>query len=94
MADYQLVERKGSLVVSIVGYDGPRLPLLRAFQACAEGNCTCPTEHLQTLDALDADEIDGRIELTLRPRRGARLDLPEVQQCLERTLTRFEGVSI
>lgn len=94
MADYQLAERKGALVVSIVGYDGPRLPLLRAFEACAEGTCSCPTEHLQILDALEADEIDGRIELTLHPRRGARLDPTVVQRCLETTLTRFAGVSI
>lgn len=94
MADYQLAEHAGSLVVSIVGYEGPRLPLLQAFDACRTGRCTCGQDELRKLDSLDADEVDGRIELTLRPRRGAHLDLDEVRRCLETTLTRYDGVSI
>ena len=94
MADYQMSERGGATVVSIVGYDGPRLPLLRAFDACREGRCTCATDQVEHLLELDADESDGRIELTLRPAPGARLDREAVARSLESTFTRFEGISL
>ena len=94
MADYQLAERGPDFVVSIVGYDGPRLPLLRAFDACQQGECTCATDQVDHLDDIEADETDGRIELTLHAAPGAHLDREAVRRSLESTLTRYQGVSV
>jgi len=94
MADYQLAENGSDFTVSIFGYDGPRLPLLRAFEPCQTGRCTCATDQIDHLGEIEADESDGRIELTLRPTPGARLDREAVARSLESTLTRFDGVSL
>lgn len=94
MADYQLAERGSDFVVSIVGYDGPRLPLLRAFEDCRKGACTCATDQIDHLDDLDADETDGRIEITLHATPGARLDREAVTRSLEAALTRYQGVQL
>ena len=94
MADYQLAEKGPDFVVSIVGYDGPRLPLLQAFDACRDGRCTCATDSIDHLHEVDADEADGRIELTLRAMPGARLDREAVTRSLESTLQRYQGVSL
>lgn len=94
MADYQMAGRGADVVVSIVGYDGPRLPLLQAFDACKVGDCTCATDQIDHLDDVDADESKGRIELTLRAAPGARLDREAVARSLEATLTRFEGIQL
>lgn len=94
MADYQLAQRGDDFVVSIVGYDGPRLPLLTAFDDCQAGRCSCASDEIDHLADVDADEDAGRIELTLRARPGARLDRDAVTRSVESTLTRYEGVSL
>ncbi|HKK72693.1 MAG TPA: hypothetical protein VKA86_15920 [Candidatus Krumholzibacteria bacterium] len=94
MAEYQLAEHGSAFVVSIVGYDGPRLPLLRAFDACRDGRCGCATDQIDHFAGVDADELDGRIELTLHARPGARLDREAVARSLEETLTRYQGMSV
>lgn len=94
MADYQLAEHGQDFVVSIVGYDGPRLPLLRAFEACQQGRCSCSTDRIEHLDDVDADEADGRIELTLHAAPGARLDRDAVTRSLESTLKRYQGIEL
>jgi hypothetical protein len=94
MAEYQLAEDGSRFVVSIIGYDGPRLPLLRAFDACRQGRCTCATDQIDHFAGVDADEQDGRIELTLHARPGARLDRDAIARSLEDTLGRYEGSSV
>lgn len=94
MAEYQLAEDGSRFVVSIVGYDGPRLPLLRAFDACRDGRCTCATDQIDHFAGVDADEQGGRIELTLHARPGARLDRAAITRSLEDTLARYQGTSV
>ncbi len=86
MTDYRMTRAGGAIVVSIVGYTGPRLPLLEALRRTS----TAHGAHETDVD-LEADEENGRIELRLRLREGQGPDPSALARGLETALERFEA---
>ena len=64
---------------------GKQSLLLKAFQECQEGRCSCPTEEYKKLDSLEIDNSVDTIHLKLKSKPGLQIDETEIDKCLEYT---------
>ena len=62
--------------------------LLKAFQECQEGRCSCPTEEYKKLESMQIEQREDGIRLRLKSKQGIELDKSEMNRCLEYTKER------
>lgn len=66
---------------------GDRAPqLLASLQECREGRCRCPTSQYDRLADMVIDVDADEVAIRLRPRDGERLDVDQLQECLDYTV--------
>lgn len=82
---HRIDERPHGLEIEINDVQGHKEKLLKAFQECREGRCSCPTEEYKKLEALEIEEGAEAIRLRLRAKRGKKVDQAEISRCLEYT---------
>ncbi len=82
---YKIDENESSIDISINDVKDKKEKLLEAFQECQEGRCSCPTEEYKKLDSLEIDDDDGNINLHLKSKDGSKINIEEINKCMEHT---------
>lgn len=73
-----------TMQVSDVGDRAPQV--FASLQKCQQGQCSCPTDQYDRLEAIDVHAANGRITVNLRPRAGEQLDVDQLRACMDYTL--------
>ena len=85
---YKSESDENNLSVRISDIGANRDELLKAFQECQEGRCSCPTDEYAKLDSLAIEQAGDDVQLRLKSKPGARLDEKEIDKCLAFTRDR------
>lgn len=73
------------LTIEVSEIEGKQERLLKAFQECREGRCSCPTDEYSKLDSLKVENSTGKISLRLKAKRGQKFNKTEIEKCLDHT---------
>lgn len=65
--------------------------LLASLRQCQDGNCGCPTDQYDRLADMSVDVAGDEVAIRLRPRSGERLDVGQLQDCLDYTLAQSQN---
>ena len=82
---HEIVKKTDGFEIEVSGIQGKEDQLLDAFQECAEGRCTCPTEEYTKLEELQVERGPKKITLRLTVKSGEELDQAEIERCLDYT---------
>ena len=82
---HEINECKSGLDITIDDMKNKRNELLKAFQECQEGKCSCPTEEYKNLESLEIEETTENITLHLKYKEGTKININEINKCLEHT---------
>lgn len=86
------IEKKGNeLNIEVSGAKGKQDKLLKAFQECQEGHCSCPTQEYAKLDSFDIENSEDTIRLRLKSKPGKEFDKSEISKCLDYTNKKVTG---
>ena len=91
MTRYQIREEQSGVSIDLTDACGHGDELLDAFEDCATGQCSCPTDQFEKLAAIDVQRYEDQIALHLESRDGARFDPSAIAACLDHTVNRVEG---
>ena len=87
---YEVEEQASGVEIRVSETGGHTASILRSMQTCQAGSCGCPSDQYDKLDAMDVDEGSDEVTLRLRPLPGERLDIEQIEACLEYTITHAE----
>jgi hypothetical protein len=90
MTQYRISNESSAVSIELTGVVGDQKELLEAFQECQEGTCSCPTDEYQNVASMTVDADESRIAIRLEAKPGAKLDVSEIESCLNDTIGRVE----
>jgi hypothetical protein len=86
MTQYSISNESSAVSIELTGVAGHQKELLEAFQMCQEGTCSCPTDEYQNVASMTVDADESRIAIRLEAKPGAKLDVSEIESCLDYTI--------
>ena len=90
MTQYKIRNESSAVAIELTGVAGHQRELLEAFQECQEGTCSCPTDEYQNVASMSVDADESRISIRLEAKPGAKLDVSEIESCLDHTISGVE----
>jgi hypothetical protein len=87
-----VVKKTDGLEIEVSDVEGKEDQFLEAFQECAEGRCTCPTQEYTKLEQLHVEQGSRGITLRLVAKKPRQLDQAEIERCLDYTQERVEEI--
>ncbi len=90
---YDIRESEAGIDIDVVDVGDKQQELLAAFQACQAGQCSCPTDEYEKLDALAITEDGESIHLHLSAKPGLHIESAEIDRCLSYTVQQVESIS-
>lgn len=90
MTDYTIRSDEDEVAIEITGAGGSQAELLQAFGECQQGQCSCPTNEYEKVDAMNVEPAGDRIAITLRAKPGVWFDADEIAACLDYTVGKGE----
>lgn len=86
------VQSDGSNVKITVGDAGAKqAALLKEFNECAEGRCTCPTPQYEKVESMQIMRGPDELSITLTAKPGEAIDQDDINRCLEHTTRKVEN---
>lgn len=85
---YEVEQDEGTVEIQIDGVGDHTPTLLRAFQECQTGNCTCPTDQYDRLATMHVGQAEDQLTLRLTAEEGQQFDVNELKMCLEHTISK------
>ena len=85
---YKIDKNEEGIEISVDDVKSKKDTLLKAFQECQQGRCSCPTEEYKKLESMQIEQREDGIQLRLKSRQGVELDKSEINKCLEYTKAR------
>ena len=64
--------------------------LMSAFKECQEGRCSCPTQEYDKLASLRVEQSLGGLNVSMKSKKGQKIDVDEIEKCLEHTKNRIK----
>ena len=90
MTRYRIHQDASAICVELTEAGGQEAELLRAFEECRSGHCTCPTSEYQKLASMQVQHDAEHISLRLQAKPGTRLDASQIAVCLDHTVTKLD----
>lgn len=85
------VQGDGSKVKITVDEVGSKqAALLKEFNECAEGRCTCPTTQYEKVESMQVTPGQDQLSITLTAKPGEAMDHADFNRCLEHTTRKVE----
>ena len=91
MTSYTINTDGDSVAIEITGVGGRQAELLEAFGECQQGQCSCPTNEFEKVDAMAVEPAEDRIAIALRAKPGETFDAAEIAACLDYTVGKGEA---
>lgn len=91
---YNIRESEAGIDIDVIDVGDKQQELLTAFQACQSGQCSCPTDEYEKLDAFAITEDEGgeNIHLHLSAKPGMHIESAEIDRCLSYTVQQVESL--
>ena len=74
-----------NVTITVDGVGSKQAALLKEFNECAEGRCTCPTTQYQKVASLQVTAAPNQIQITLKAKAGEQIEHSDINRCLEHT---------
>lgn len=87
---YKIDKNDEGIEISVNDVKNRKDTLLKAFQECQQGRCSCPTEEYKKLDSMKIEQREDGIQLRLKSKQGVNLDKSEIHRCLQYTKERIK----
>ena len=88
MTQYEITDESPAVSIELTEVAGHQEELLEAFQECQEGICSCPTDEYQNVASMTVAADETRIAIRIEAKPGAKLDVSEIESCLDYTIGR------
>ena len=88
---YEVKELEPDIEIRVSDAAGHTSQLLQSMHECQSGQCGCPTDQYDKLDAIEVEAREDEVTVRLRPLPGERLDPDEIKACLDHTTTLAQG---
>lgn len=85
---YEISEDGDEVTMLVSGTGDSADALLASFQECQAGQCSCPTDQYERLEAIDVQAGADEIAIRLTPIAGQRLDVADLRACMDYTVAR------
>ena len=79
----QIQRVKNGLKIEISENAENKKELLKEFEKCQAGTCSCPSNEYIKLDEMNVEESTGIITITLKAKKGHDFDADEIEKCLD-----------
>jgi hypothetical protein len=83
---YRIDKSPTAVAIQLTQIGGKHQQLIRAFQECAEGSCSCPTEEYDKVASMQISGDEDRIDIRLEAKPGSDFDARQIAYCLDHTL--------
>ena len=90
MTRYRIHEEASAIRIELTETGGHEPELLRAFEECRSGHCTCPTSEYQKLASMQVQHEPEHLTLRLQAQPGTRFNASEITACLDHTITKLD----
>jgi hypothetical protein len=90
MTRYKISDESSVVSIELTGVGGHQKELLEAFRGCQQGTCSCPTDEYQNVASMTVDADESRIVIRLQAKPGAKLDVSQIESCLDYTISEVE----
>jgi hypothetical protein len=88
MTRYQIKPADAGLAIEITEVGDKGDQLLAAFGECQAGQCSCPTNEYEKVEAMAVSPSEDEIGIELRARPGTQFNPEEIARCLDYTVER------
>lgn len=92
MASYLIGRSPTAVAIELTEIGGKQQQLLEAFQVCAEGRCSCPTDEYDKFASMQLSGDEDRIDIRLEAKPGRDFDARQIANCLDHTLAAVDPV--
>ena len=82
---YEIESNTEGIAIEVSEIEGKGKRLLKAFQECQEGRCSCPTDEYSKLDSLKIEQSEGKLSLQLKAKKGQKFNTTDIEKCLDHT---------
>ena len=82
---YKIDKSGENLNISVTDVEGKRDQILKAFQDCKDGNCSCKTSEYEKVESFEMQSTDSDVQLIIKTKDKKVIDPTEIEKCLELT---------
>lgn len=86
MAGYRIEKKTAGVEIELSDVGDKREALLSAFNDCAEGRCSCPTNEYDKVASMTVAGGEDRIEIKLEAKPESEFQVSEITHCLAHTI--------
>jgi hypothetical protein len=86
----KIVDKKDGIEIQVAEAASHTVELMAAFKECQEGRCSCPTQEYEKVESLSVKQSQAGITLRVKSKKGKKIDVGEIEKCLEHTKNRIE----
>lgn len=86
MTHYEIKPSDAGIAIQISGVGDKGQELLTAFGECQQGQCSCPTDEYQKVEAMEVTPSKDAISIRLEAKPGMEFDTREIAACLDYTV--------
>lgn len=86
MAGYRIEKKPAGVEIELSDVGDKRDALLSAFNDCAEGRCSCPTNEHEKVASMTVEGGKDRIDIKLEAKADSEFQVSEIAYCLAHTI--------
>ena len=69
----------------VTDIDGKSQEVLKAFEDCKDGNCSCKTSEYEKVESFEVITKSTGVELSIKTKNNDAIDSAEIEKCMEHT---------
>ena len=89
--NHKISNQKDGIKIKISDVQEKQSELLQSFELCQKGQCDCPTDQYDKLEALNIQSSENEIILNLKAKEGEKFDGSEIEKCVDFTIKKAKG---
>ena len=86
MARYRIEKRTTGIGIELTDVGDKQDALLSAFNDCAEGRCSCPTNEYEKVASMTVEGGKDQIDIKLEAKADREFQVSEIAYCLAHTI--------
>lgn len=90
LTTYQISSNESGLSIELTNVKGNQDRLVAAFDECAAGQCSCPTDEYEKVESMEVAAAPDAISIKLAAKPGTQFDAVEIGRCLDYTVEQAE----
>ncbi len=88
---YKIKRADERVNISVTDIEGKRQEVLKAFQDCKGGNCSCKTSEYDKVESFEVKTKGSGVELIIKAKNKEVIDSAIIENCLDHTKANLSG---